>query len=143
MSVAINTRMSRSDWLLLFALSLLWGGSFALVKVVLTALPPITVVAGRVSIAALFLVVALVLTRRALPRGWRVWRAFFTMGLWNNVVPWILFAYAQTAISSGLAAILNAATPLVTALVAHALTTDEKLSVLNWQECWSAWLASY
>lgn len=55
MSAAINTRMGRNTWLLLLGLSLVWGGSFALVKVVLTALPPLTAVAGRVSIAAIVL----------------------------------------------------------------------------------------
>src|SRR5215217_1771765 len=50
------------------------------------------------------------------------------MGLLNNVIPFSLIFWGQTQIASGLAAILNATTPLFTVLVAHAATKDEKLS---------------
>ena len=58
----------------------------------------------------------------------RVWRAFFGMGLLNNVLPFVLIVWGQHRIASGLASILNATTPLFTVLVAHLLTPDEKLT---------------
>ena len=55
--------------------------------------------------------------------------AFLVMGLLNNVVPFSLIFWGQTAIPSGLASILNATTPLWTALLAHALVPGERLTV--------------
>jgi drug/metabolite transporter (DMT)-like permease len=53
------------------------------------------------------------------------------MGLLNNVVPFVLFAWGQHHIASGLASILNATTPLFAVLIAHLLTPDEKLTPLK------------
>jgi drug/metabolite transporter (DMT)-like permease len=63
-----------------------------------------------------------------MPADRGLWGAFFVMGLLNNVIPFSLIFWGQTLIASGLAAILNATTPLFTVLVAHVATTDEKLS---------------
>jgi drug/metabolite transporter (DMT)-like permease len=100
--------MSATDWLLLVTLSVLWGGSFFFAKLAVLELPPLTVALGRVAIAAAILVTL--------------------MGLLNNAIPFGLIFWGQTHIPSGLAAILNATTPLFTVLVAHAATADEKLT---------------
>jgi drug/metabolite transporter (DMT)-like permease len=69
------------------------------------------------------------LSGRHIPADPSLWGAFFVMGLLNNVIPFSLIFWGQTQIASGLAAILNATTPLFTVLVAHVATKDEKLSV--------------
>jgi drug/metabolite transporter (DMT)-like permease len=120
--------MSNSDWARLLALSLLWGATFFYVEIALTALPPLTIVLARVGLGALALALVLRLRGIALPRGARLWAAFLVMGVLNNVVPFTLFAGAQAQIASGLAAILNATTPLFTILVAHLLTGDERIT---------------
>lgn len=120
--------MSRREWALLLVLALLWGGSFFFVAVALRALPPIPVVALRVGLAAAGLLVALAIMGSGLPRRREVWLAFAGMGLLNNAVPFSLIVWGQTQIASGLAAILNATTPLATVLVAHACTRDERLT---------------
>ena len=61
----------------------------------------------------------------------RTVHAFFGMGLLNNALPYVLIACGQHHIASGLASILNATTPLFTVLVAHLLTSDEKLTPLK------------
>jgi drug/metabolite transporter (DMT)-like permease len=66
--------------------------------------------------------------RIALPTDGRIWLALLGMGLLNNVIPFTLFVWAQAQVPSGLASILNATTPISTALVAHAFTSDEKLT---------------
>lgn len=114
--------MSWRVWIWLLSLSVLWGGSFFFAKVALAALDPLTVVFGRVALAALVLNLVNPL-RRDSP-----WRAFFAMGALNNVVPFALIFWGQTHIASGLASILNATTPLFTILVAHVLTDDEKMT---------------
>lgn len=120
--------MTGRAWLQLLALSVLWGGSFFFVGVAVHELPPLTIAASRVGLAALALLAVLHLSGVALPRDPLVWRAFLVMGLLNNVIPFSLIIWAQGQIPSGLASILNATTPISTALVAHAFTTDEKLT---------------
>jgi drug/metabolite transporter (DMT)-like permease len=120
--------MSATDWLLLLALSVLWGGSFFFAKIAVAEIPPLTVALGRVAIAAAILVVLARATGVALPDGLRAWRPYLLMGLLNNAIPFGLIFWGQTHIPSGLAAILNATTPLFTVLVAHWATADEKLT---------------
>jgi drug/metabolite transporter (DMT)-like permease len=64
----------------------------------------------------------------SLPRTREAWIAIAVMSLLNNVVPFSLFVWAQTRLTGGAAAILNATTPLFGVLVAHVLTRDEKLT---------------
>ena len=109
-------------WFLLLSLSVLWGGSFFFAKVALGGLGPLTVVFGRVALAALALNLINPLRRDA------PWRTFFAMGALNNVIPFTLIFWGQTHIASGLASILNATTPLFTVVVAHLLTDDEKVT---------------
>ena len=56
------------------------------------------------------------------------WRAFFAMGFLNNALPFCLIIWGQGHIASGLAAILNATTPIFTVIVAHLFTADEKMT---------------
>ena len=120
--------MGRLEWALLFGLAILWGGSFFFAEVALAELRPFTVVLGRVGFAAVALVALVYLTGRRLPLDGRMWGAFFVMGGLNNLIPFSLTVWGQTEIASGLAAILNATTPLFTVLLAHVLTADEKIT---------------
>jgi drug/metabolite transporter (DMT)-like permease len=118
--------MSALAWSLLIALSVLWGGSFFFVGVAVAEIPPLTLVALRVGLAAAILWAALPLLSVPPPRGLRAWGAVAVMGLLNNAIPFSLIVWSQQSLSSGLAAILNATTPLWGVLVAHALTVEEK-----------------
>jgi drug/metabolite transporter (DMT)-like permease len=120
--------MGAREWVLLVALSVLWGGSFFFFKVLVAELPPFTVVLGRVGLAALLLNVLLLLRRDPMPRSPRLWGSFIVMGILNNVVPFTLIVWGEMRISSGLASILNATTPIFTVLAAHGLTHNEKIS---------------
>lgn len=119
--------MRGSDWLLLWTLSLLWGGSFLFNELALAGLPALTVVWGRVGLAALILWGVVRATGAALPPR-ALWPALMVMGFLNNAVPFTLFVLAQGEISGALASVLNAMTPVFTVLVAHLATADEKLT---------------
>ena len=127
-TTAVKQVMGPVEWALLLVLALLWGGSFFFSKIAVGELPPLTVVLCRVALAALALNLVVLLSGRRMPVDPRLWGAFFVMGLLNNVIPFSLIFWGQTQIASGLAAILNATTPLFTVLVAHVATKDEKLS---------------
>jgi drug/metabolite transporter (DMT)-like permease len=120
--------MGAAEWAMLVAASALWGGSYFFVGVAVRELPSFTIVAARLAIAALALWGMLMLLRVRVPRGPGIWAAFFVMGLLNNAVPFALFTWGQHHIASGLAAILNATTPMFTVVVAHLLTDDEKIT---------------
>lgn len=121
-------RMGPFEWFLLVTLSLLWGGSFFFSKIALSELPPFTVVFARVSIAAVVLNLVVIATGQRMPGSWKIWGLFFVMGLLNNLIPFSLIFWGQTKISSSLASILNASTPIWAVLLAHFLTKDEKLT---------------
>jgi drug/metabolite transporter (DMT)-like permease len=120
--------MGSLEWAMLITLSILWGGSFFLMKVALADLPTFTIVFFRVVIAASTLFLFLKLSGIALPRGRKIWRTFFIMGFINNLVPFSLLVWGMSQIASGLAAILNATTPLFAILVAHYTTSDDRIS---------------
>lgn len=125
---ATHRPMRPLEWGMLLTLSVLWGGTFFLTRVALDAVPPLTLVALRVGLAAILLNLALPILGLPLPRSRRVWAAFLAMGVLNNVVPFSLIVWGQTQIASGLAAILNATTPLATVLIAHVFTADERMT---------------
>lgn len=127
-TVGAQKVMGLREWGLLLLLALLWGGSFFFSKVALGELPPFSVVLGRVAVAALALNLAVRLSGRRMPADRRIWGRFALMGALNNLLPFSLIFYGQTQIPSGLAAILNASTPLWGVLLAHWLTRDERLT---------------
>ncbi|MEL6266337.1 MAG: DMT family transporter [Pseudomonadota bacterium] len=121
-------QMTAAVWTMLVGLSVLWGGSFFFVEIAVTVLPPLLLVWLRVAIAFAVLALFLAAVGRRPPLDRESLVAFAGMGLLNNVVPFTLISWGQTEIASGLAAILNALTPVSTMLLAHLATTDEKLT---------------
>src|SRR5437660_3219900 len=121
-----DNRIDARDWSLLALLSVLWGGSFFFIGVVIRELPPLTVVLLRVTLAALILLPLLWLYRIRFPVGLFGWKPFFAIALLNNILPFSLIVVGQTYIPSGLASILNATTPLFTVVV-MAAAGEEKL----------------
>ncbi|WP_319823801.1 DMT family transporter [Thalassovita sp.] len=115
-------------WVELLLLSLIWGGSFLSVAVIIREIPVLWAVAWRVGGAAAVLWAYVLWRGLAPPRGWRAWGAFLGMGLLNNVIPFTLITWGQQHISTGLAGILNALTAVLGVLVAALLLADERLT---------------
>ncbi len=123
-SVPKSQTMSLCNWGILLLLSLLWGGSFFFNGVAIKELPVFTIVYGRVFFAAVLLIIFMKLKGIPFPKGGSILLAFLFMGFINNFVPFSLIVAGQAHISSGLASVLNATTPLFTAVVAHFATND-------------------
>ena len=121
--------LSLQGWLLLFALSIIWGGSFLSNRVVLEEVPVLTVVAFRVSAAAILLWIWVFLRRLPLPKGGKRWALIALSGVLNNVVPFTLIVWGQQHIPSGLAGILNSTTVIFTVLLAALVFADERLTL--------------
>ena len=131
MSIAkpVSAQASALVWAELIVLGAIWGGAFFFGKVAVAEVTPLALVLARVSIAAATLLAVLFWTMRSeLATAARCWPAFLVLGLLNNVIPFSLIFAGQTEIGSGLASILNATTPLWTALAANVLTDDDRLT---------------
>jgi drug/metabolite transporter (DMT)-like permease len=131
MQQIIAKNMGPVEWLLLIILSVLWGGSFFFTQVAVVELPPFTLVLGRVGLAALALNLLVRARRLRMPGNLRAWLPLFIMGGLNNLIPFCLIVWGQGSITSGMASLLNAATPLFALILAHFLTQDEKMSFLK------------
>src|SRR5262245_58454162 len=114
-----GSTMRAADWLLLVLLSVLWGATFFFIAVANPEVPPFTLVLGRVGLAALALVPMVFLLGLRLPATAAGWWPFIVQAVVNNVIPFTLMVYGQHHIASGLAAVLNATTPLFTLVVAR------------------------
>jgi drug/metabolite transporter (DMT)-like permease len=127
-STAINARMGLVEWSMLLLLSILWGGSYFFVEIALTEWSPLLIVAVRVVIAAAVIWGIVLAAGFRIPRSLDAWMAFFWMGLLNNITPFLLIVWGQKEIASGLAAILNAAAPIFTVIVAGFWLKDEPVT---------------
>jgi len=119
------------DYLLLLLLSAIWGSSFLFIKLAVAAIPPMTLVAARLGLAALALLLFLAATGRRLPRDGGIWFGFLVVAVIGNVVPFFLINWGEVTMDSSLAAILLATAPLATIVLAHAFTPDERLTPLK------------
>ena len=124
--MASRPNMNREDWAILLILSVLWGGSFFFIEIALETVRPFTLVLIRVVLAAAMLWAFLWWRGQRLPLPRGAIGAYLVLALLNNVVPFVMFAWAQEEITGGLASILNATTPIWGVLVAHLFTADEK-----------------
>lgn len=131
MTMKINQQMAPLESLTLVVLSILWGGSFFFVEVLVDELPPLTIVTIRVTLAAIALWAIILFLKLSIPKTIKHWAALFILGAINNALPFCLIAWGQTQISSGLASIFNATTPFFTVLIAGAFLTDERFSILK------------
>ncbi|WP_342735568.1 EamA family transporter [Bradyrhizobium sp. B117] len=117
---------------LLLLLSLIWGSSFTLIKVAIAAIPPFTMVAARVTIAAILLVGIAHAQGHALPRRGSVWAAFFVQGLLQSALPFTLISWGEMHIASGLAGVLNATPPMFVLAIAM-MTGRGRQAVTRWK----------
>ncbi|WP_226963439.1 DMT family transporter [Nostocoides sp. F2B08] len=112
----------------LSTLALIWGSSFLLMKVGLDDLHPVQIVTLRIVLAAVTLVLLLRVSGGRLPRGRRVWGHLFVCSLFLTVLPFTGFVTGELYVSSALAGIGNATTPIATVLCALAILPSERLT---------------
>lgn len=121
-------RHSALDWIMLLALTVMWGSAFMLTKIAVTGLPPTIVAAGRLAIGALVLLVIAIARARRLPAGSGFWLFCIPIAFFGNALPFSLISWGQGYIDSGLAGILMAVMPLVTLGLAHYLVPGETMT---------------
>jgi hypothetical protein len=116
-----------TSWVTLYlALAMVWGCSFIFIKLGLEFLTPVGVAFGRVSLGAITLLIWARIKGIALPKSPIIWFHLWIVALLLNVVPGFLFALAETKVTSILAGIINAVTPLMTLLAIMVAFREEK-----------------
>jgi drug/metabolite transporter (DMT)-like permease len=120
--------MMRKSWLPAYlALGLVWGCSFIFIKLGLEFLTPFGVAFVRCALGAITLLIVVKLMKINLPKEKSTWYKLWIVAMLLNVAPGILFAYAQLHVTSVLAGIINATTPLATLVVMLIAFREEKL----------------
>ncbi len=123
-----DARPGTQDYAMLFLLAFLWGTSFMIIKIAVESVPPLTLTAVRLSIAAVLLCIVARASGQSLPRSGKAWVLVTLAAVFSNALPFTLISWGEEKIDSGLTAILMAVMPLTTVLLAHLLTQDEKLT---------------
>ena len=119
---------------MLAALGTIWGASFMFIKVADRQLNPLTLIAGRIGLAALTLaaiVPAVLGTRRTLDELRRHWRWLVLVGIVNTAIPFWLLSWGETRIDSGLAAIIQASVPIFMVVIAFGFFPAERVTGLR------------
>lgn len=106
---------SLSSWFVLILLSFIWGSSFILIKKALIAFDPVEVGAMRVFITFLAFMPVIIHQRKKI--NWSDWKKFLAVGIMGSALPSVLFAIAQTQVSSSIAGVLNSITPVFTLII--------------------------
>jgi len=111
---------------MLLVLAAIWGASFIFIKVAVRELEPVALVWLRLLLAAIVLVPAALLTvgRDAVTQFRAAFGRLAVMGMVNSALPFLLLAWAEMKLDAGLAAILQAAAPLFTAVISLRFGTD-------------------
>jgi len=120
--------MKSKNWLWIILLALLWSPAFIFMKVAVQEIPPFTLAAGRVLLAAVALTVVMWQQKLRFPRFGAIWGRFAVLGLFLNVLPYILISWGEQYVDSGLAALLIGTDPLFTMVIAHFFIADDRLT---------------
>ena len=118
----------RKSWLPAYvALGITWGCSFIFIELGLEFLTPFGVTFIRCALGAITLIIIARIRKINLPTDRKVWQKLWVVALLLNVIPGVLFAFAQQYVTSVFASIINAATPLMTLVFILVIFREEKL----------------
>jgi drug/metabolite transporter (DMT)-like permease len=120
----------RRDLALLLALAAIWGASFLFIKLGVDEVAPSVVVLGRIAVG-FGVLLPFVLARGAVPDLRAMWVPFLVLGTLNNAVPYWLLAFAETRLDSGLAAVIQAAAPILTVVLAARIDPSQRVRGLR------------
>lgn len=135
-----NLRLSRfmtnksnllREYALLGLLALLWGSSYLFIRVAVAEIPPLTLIAARVTIAAAFLLLVMTWRGERLPRDAQTWRRLLLQSFFNAIGAWTILAWGQQYIDSGLAGVLNSTAPIFVFLITAFITRHEVMTPLK------------
>ncbi|WP_108398915.1 DMT family transporter [Devosia submarina] len=120
--------MERRDWFWILFLGAIWGCSFIFNAVLIREIGPLWVTSFRVAIGAAGCWAVMLALRKPVPNNPVLWMKLGLLGILAYAIPFALFPLAQSHLASGVAAIINALTPIMTVIVSHFWVGGEKAS---------------
>ena len=121
-----DQKIAPQNYIWLILLAAIFGSNFMMTKVAVQALPPMFVVSARLAIAACVLGAVMLIAGKRFPPLGKVWWFLLGSAFFGHTLPFSLISWGQETVDAGLAAILMATMPLLTLLLAHIFTRDEK-----------------
>jgi len=115
----------------LILLALLWGSSYLFIKIAVAEIPPLTLIAIRVSVAAVFLLGVVYLRGQRLPTDMPTWKSLLGLSFLNSTGAWVLLTWGQQYIDSSLASVLNSTSPIFVFFITLFITRHEQVSLLK------------
>ncbi|MGE3245122.1 MAG: DMT family transporter [Beijerinckiaceae bacterium] len=125
---AVHRPLSLAEWAMLLCVAGFWGGSYFFTGIAIKELPVFSIVMARYAVSAPILLTLIWWLGQRFPWDGAVIRAGLFLAVFNQLVPFSLISWGQSHIPSAVASILNAAGPIVTLVLAHFLTHDEKMT---------------
>lgn len=116
------------DYALLVFLAAMFGASFMLTKVAVVDVPPATIAIARIAIGAVMLFFVMLMFKQTLRSVLPHWKLITLAGFFGTALPFFLISWGQEKVDAGLTSILMAVMPLITLVLAHFFTDDEKLN---------------
>lgn len=116
------------DFLLIILLGMIFGSSFVFIKTSVASIPPLMLVGLRVFFGAIFLNILLKITDKHSVNYLKRWKDYILQGLVGYTIPFFLISYGARELDSSYVAIMMASLPIITGVIAHCFTADEKLS---------------
>ncbi|MZR30171.1 EamA family transporter [Sneathiella sp. DP05] len=116
------------EYLLLVLLASLWGSSYLLIRIGVETIPPTSLVALRVSVAAFVLLTVIWWQGYRLPTDFSTWRSFVIQSFFNSFGAWVLLAWGQQYVESGLATVLNSTSPIFVFFLTWLVTKHETVT---------------
>ena len=116
------------DYTLLVVLSAIWGSAFVSIEFALNSFPPFVIAFGRISLAALFLIIIIKIKNLSFPNDFKTWSFLILIGLLNNAMPFYLISWGQQYISASTASVMLAIGPFIALIVSRYVTQDEDIT---------------
>lgn len=123
--------MALRDWFWIIFLGVIWGSSFFFNDILIRELSPLWVSAGRVTVGAIACWFVIFALRKPIPKDWKLMAKLGLLGILTYSIPFALFPLAQADLASGVAAIINAMTPITTVIVSHFWPGAERATLLK------------
>ncbi|MBL1419513.1 MAG: EamA family transporter [Alphaproteobacteria bacterium] len=120
-----------TEFTLLALLALLWGSSYTFIKIAVAEIPPFTLIATRVTIAAALLLLIIHWRNEKLPRDRKTWKMLFIQAIFNSIGAWTILVWCQQYIDSGLASGLNSTSPIFVFFITLFVTRHEQINSLK------------
>ncbi len=124
----MSTSLSLKGFATLVLLAMIWGSSFTFIKVALDAITPLSIAAGRISLAAIVLVSIAYFRKETFPREKHIWGWLLALAVLGNAAPFFLIGWGEHTVDSGMTSVLMSVVPLTVPIMAHFFTDDEKLT---------------